>query len=90
MWIIFGCFGLAMIVIKPASIESFVTSIFIVFPTIWFLVSANPKALDRWQARSRYPFAGLLILCCKIALYIYVTRIAEPFISKTLGEWLHA
>lgn len=90
MWIILGCFLLAMFVVKPATIESFITSTFVVFPTIWLLVSATPEALDRWQARSRYPFAGWLILCCKIALYIYVTRVVEPFLSTAIGEWLHA
>ena len=80
-------FFIAIVLVKPGAIESWLTSIFLVFPTLWF-VFVGPKFTDAWLRRSPYGFLSWGVLAVKLALFFWVINILEPYAALRLGEWL--
>lgn len=87
LWHALACFFIAIVLVKPGAIESWLTSIFLVFPTLWF-VFVGPKFTDAWLRRSPYGFISWGVLAVKLALFFWVINILEPYAALRLGEWL--
>ena len=84
-----ACIPLAIITVRPNTVEHWLTSIFLVFPVLLF-VFVGPKFLDGWLRHSRYGLLSWVILALKLALFFWVIKIVEPYTASLLNEWLKA
>ncbi|MNG17892.1 hypothetical protein D3C84_1019120 [compost metagenome] len=84
-----ACIPLAIITVRPNTVENWLTSIFLVLPVLWF-VFICPKFLDGWLRHSRYGFPSWVILALKLALFFWVIKVVEPYTASLLSEWLKA
>jgi hypothetical protein len=89
LWHMLACIPLAIITVRPGTVENWLTTIFLVFPILWF-VFVGPKFLDGWLRHSRYSFLSWVILALKLVLFFWVIKIVEPYTASLLSEWLKA
>src|SRR5690606_1907852 len=85
LWLTLACLPLAIITVRPGTVENWLTSVFLVFPVIWF-VFVGPKFLDGWIGQSEYSALSWSILVLQLALVFWVIKNVEPSAASWLAD----